>query len=144
VVIDGVRQMRETKIVSSTASSLMNLSRLLFIDMASVCFLQEMRSLDVLNSSRRWPVQLRHVRALLAAEIARAWQALSTTLERFEVEEQQQVSCMPQEKISVPRSRPDCNMIGRLIGLRGISIKQLEQVSAYASLLESLFLGDGL
>ncbi|KAL3981488.1 KH domain family protein [Acanthocheilonema viteae] len=90
---------------------------------------KELRTLDTLKFTR--PNKLNHTYALLANEIDRIWTVIYMRALRGEqVNNSQQI--VPegsyitiQEKVMIPQ-RPNSKFIGRILGPRGISVKQLE------------------
>ncbi|OZC10506.1 hypothetical protein X798_02550 [Onchocerca flexuosa] len=108
--------------------------------------IKDMRMLDSIQIEH--PHSLRHTYALLTTEIDRIWNLIySRTLRdeqmltyhhsRITIGDIRNRPYMPmsftmkgplitiQEKIMIPE-RPDCKLIGRILGPRGISVKQLE------------------
>uniref|UniRef100_A0A915PMQ5 K Homology domain-containing protein n=1 Tax=Setaria digitata TaxID=48799 RepID=A0A915PMQ5_9BILA len=92
---------------------------------------KDMRTMDAIQINH--PDKLRHAYALLTNEIDRVWNLIYTRTLRDEqmqsihhVHETVEGSLITiQEKIMIPQ-RPDCKFIGRILGPRGISVKQLE------------------
>ncbi|KAM3727039.1 Uncharacterized protein ACO02O_03729 [Dirofilaria immitis] len=108
--------------------------------------IKDMRILDAIQVQH--PNTLRHTYALLTTEIDRIWSLIYTRTLRDEqmlTFHHSQVTTSDiatrpytpmnltmdgplitiQEKIMIPQ-RPDCKLIGRILGPRGISVKQLE------------------
>uniref|UniRef100_A0A915C254 K Homology domain-containing protein n=2 Tax=Parascaris univalens TaxID=6257 RepID=A0A915C254_PARUN len=77
----------------------------------------------------------RHTQALLAAEIDRVWNTIyeaNRNVEQtpigshiYESSQSEGTTVTLQRKIAIPR-RPGCKYVGRILGPRGISIRQLE------------------
>ncbi|EFO22249.1 hypothetical protein LOAG_06236 [Loa loa] len=88
---------------------------------------KDMRILDAIQVNH--PDKLRNTYTLLANEIDRVWTIIYLRTLR---DDHSNPSLHPegslitiQEKIMIPQ-RPDCKFIGRILGPRGISVKQLE------------------
>ena len=76
--------------------------------------LEEMRQMNRVRD------KFGHAASLLTAEITRVWKIVYK-----EKTEEEKESVRMQEKIPIP-DHPNCNLIGRILGPNGLSVKQLE------------------